>query len=167
MSNHLEDLVAEWLEYNGYFVRKSVLVGRRANGGYDGELDVVGFHPNRNHLIHIECSLDALTWEKREARFTRKLEQGRKYVPELFYGLHSDAELDQIVLLQFGGGQKSEIGGGKLIWVCDLVSDIMDRLSLLSPDKSAVPSTYPLLRTMQLASQKKRQRKNHHQLIAV
>ena len=44
MSNHLEDLTAEWLEFNGYFVRKSVLVGRRDKGGWEGELDVVAVH---------------------------------------------------------------------------------------------------------------------------
>jgi hypothetical protein len=36
--NHLEQLVAEWLQYNGYFVRLSVQVGGRARGGYEGEL---------------------------------------------------------------------------------------------------------------------------------
>ena len=42
--NHLEQLVAEWLQYRGYFVRVSVPVGARPNGGFEGELDVVGLH---------------------------------------------------------------------------------------------------------------------------
>jgi hypothetical protein len=86
VSNHLEDLVAEWLEYNGYFVRKSVLVGKREKGGFEGELNVVGLHPKTKHLLHVECSLDAHTWEKREARFAGKFERGRKYIAPLFGG---------------------------------------------------------------------------------
>ena len=44
-ANYLEQLVAEWLEYQGYFVRRNVLVGKRAAGGYECELDVVAFNP--------------------------------------------------------------------------------------------------------------------------
>jgi hypothetical protein len=32
--NHLEALTAEWLNYNGYFVRTAVKVGKRAKGGW-------------------------------------------------------------------------------------------------------------------------------------
>lgn len=31
--NYLESLVAEWLEYRGYFVRRNVKVGKRQKGG--------------------------------------------------------------------------------------------------------------------------------------
>jgi hypothetical protein len=34
----LEQLVAEWYEFQGYFVRRNVRVGRRLKGGHDGEL---------------------------------------------------------------------------------------------------------------------------------
>jgi hypothetical protein len=66
--NHLEQLVAEWLTYKGYFVRTSVRVGRRAEGGYAGELDVVGFRPETKHFLHVECSLDAASWEQRKKK---------------------------------------------------------------------------------------------------
>ena len=59
--NHLEQLVAEWYEYQGYFVRKNVLVGKRAKGGYECELDIVAFNPATKKLVHIEPSLDAGT----------------------------------------------------------------------------------------------------------
>ena len=41
--NFLEQLIAEWYEYRGYFVRRNVLVGRRLKGGYECELDIVAF----------------------------------------------------------------------------------------------------------------------------
>jgi hypothetical protein len=44
-NNFLEELVAEWYEFKGYFVRRSIRVGRRNGGGHEGELDVVGFQP--------------------------------------------------------------------------------------------------------------------------
>lgn len=88
-SNHLEQLIAEWYEYQGYFVRRNILVGKRAKGGYECELDIVAFHPLTKHLVHIEPSLDANSWAVREARFKRKFDAGRKYIPGLFDGLVS------------------------------------------------------------------------------
>ena len=159
MSNHLEDLTAEWLEFNGYFVRKSVLVGKRDKGGHEGELDVVAVHPHTKHLLHIECSLDADTWETRERRFTAKFERGRRHIASLFGGLDINADPDQVALLQLGGGPRTQVGGGRIIWVADFVADILAKLSTRSPDRMAVPSTLPLIRTMQYAAQPSRKRK--------
>ena len=39
--NYLERLVAEWYEYQRYFVRRNILVGMRDKGGHACELDVV------------------------------------------------------------------------------------------------------------------------------
>jgi hypothetical protein len=159
MSNHLEDLTAEWLEFNGYFVRKSVLVGKRDKGGHEGELDVVAVHPHTKHLLHIECSLDADPWETRERRFTGKFERGRRHIAALFGGLDVDTDPDQVALLQFGGGQRTHVGGGRIVWVADFIADILTDLSSRPPDKMAVPSTLPLIRSMQLAAQPSRKRK--------
>jgi hypothetical protein len=38
--------------------------------------------PINNHLIQIEPSIDAHTWEKREQRFRKKFEAGQKYAIE-------------------------------------------------------------------------------------
>jgi len=35
MANHLEQLVAEWLEFKGYFVRRNVKVGKLPRGGHE------------------------------------------------------------------------------------------------------------------------------------
>lgn len=155
MSNHLEDLVAQWLEYNGYFVRKSVLVGPRPNGGFEGELDVVAVHPTTKHLLHVECSLDAHPWAKREERFAGKFSRGRKYIGSLLAGFEIGDEPDQVALMQMGGG-RSHVGGGRIVWVADFVSEVLAVLSARSPIRMAVPSTLPLLRTMQLAAQPQR-----------
>lgn len=152
MSNHLEQLTAEWLEHNGYFVRQSVLVGKRDKGGFEGELDIVALNPSTRHLLHVECSLDTDPWAKRESRFTGKFERGRRYVPSLFSGLDLPTKLDQVALLQFGGGERTLLGGARLIWVADFIADMLASLKSQRPDKAAIPSTLPLLRTLQLAA---------------
>jgi len=87
MPNYLEELTREWYEYQGYFVRQNVMVGKRPKGGYECELDVVAFHPVRKHLVHIEPSMDADSWAVREIRYKRKFNAGKKYIPTLFEGI--------------------------------------------------------------------------------
>jgi len=155
--NHLETLTAEWLSYNGYFTRTAVKVGKRDKGGWDGELDVIGFHPDpdRRHFLHIECSTDAWTWAKREETFQRKFRIGRKHALEYFQGMASPDELknvDQVVVHGFAGAtdKHRKLGGGRLVRVQELVAEIMNgippQLSI-----SAVPENYPLMRTLQLS----------------
>ena len=52
--SHLESLIAEYLEWQGYLIRRNMKVGRRAKGGWEMELDVVGYHPQLNKIIHYE-----------------------------------------------------------------------------------------------------------------
>lgn len=112
-SNHLEQLVAEWYEYQGYFVRRNIKVGRRAKGGYEGELDIVALHPERSHLVHIETSLDTLSWERREERFRRKFEAGARHIPALFTGMDIPGEIEAIAVLVFASKRnRNTLGGG-------------------------------------------------------
>lgn len=148
--NHLKSLATEWLDYNGYFVRTGVRVGKRPKGGWSGELDVVALHPERRHFLHVECSSDAWTWGHREAVFKRKFEIGGTHGRELFSGLDLPAALDQVVLHGFAGAPERhrDLGGGRLVTAQELVAEI---LGALPPSaKSAVPEKYPLLRTLQI-----------------
>jgi hypothetical protein len=150
--NHLEQLVAEWLQYNEYFVRVSIPVGPRAKGGFEGELDIVGLNPNSKHLIHIECSLDSLSWDKRNVRFSKKFECGRKYIKNaVFKGLVLPERLDQVALLQYAPDGIPKVGGHRLVTVKKFVREVFDGLKG-DPASGAVPSTLPLLRTLQLAA---------------
>ena len=73
--NFLEQLAAEWYEYNGYFVRRNIKFGGAAGkstGGHSGEIDVLAYRPKDNTLVHIEASSDFDSWEKRKVKFITK-----------------------------------------------------------------------------------------------
>lgn len=149
-NNFLEQLVAEWYEYQGYFVRRNVPVGRRTKGGYECELDVVAFNPAKRHLAHIEPSMDAESWEIRERRFRKKFDAGRKHIPALFPGLRLPPEIEQIAILAFASKvNHPTLGGGKVLLVSDLMREILEDLSDKKIAANAVPEHHALLRTLQ------------------
>lgn len=158
-ANHLEQLVAEWYEWQGYYIRRNVKVGRRQRGGYEGELDIVAFHPEQRHLVHIETSLDALAWGKREEKFRRKFDAGRRHIPSLFAGLELPTEIDPIAILLFAtkAGGRTTLGGGRLMLVGELLEEILLRLKPLSILSNMVDEQKPLLRTLHFVAAYKKE----------
>lgn len=148
--NHLEQLVAEWYEHQGYFVRKNVNVGKRPQGGYECELDIVAFHPGTKKLVHIEPSLDADSWPTRERRYQRKFKAGKKYIPQIFSGLEIPTAIDQIALFLFASTTNHRtIAGGRIMLVSELMVTISEGLVKDRIAKKAVPEQFPMLRTIQ------------------
>lgn len=148
--NFLEQLVAEWLEFNGYFVRRNVLVGRRAKGGYECELDVVALHPQRRHLLQVEPSMDSNSWAKRESRYQRKFAAGMRHIPSLFDGLGSLPHLDQVALFGYGSSRDHQkLAQGRVMIVDDLLAEVTDVLRNRPVTSHAVPEQYICLRTIQ------------------
>ena len=153
MNNFLEQLVAEWYEFRGYFVRRNVRAGLRRAGGYECELDVVAFNPERKHLVHIEPSMDADSWNKRESRYLKKFEAGKKHIPSLFSGLVLPSEIEQIALFVFGSSKgRSMIGGGKVVMISDLMEEIRQEMKTRRIASAAVPEQFPILRALQFAA---------------
>lgn len=148
--NHLEQLVAEWYEYNGYFVRRNVHVGKREKGGYECELDVVAYCPKRRHLVQIEPSTDAHIWATREERYEKKFSAGLKYIPELFSGLPNISYLDQIAVFPLGKKTTRQVlAGGRVLFIYQLFEEIQRGLYGKTLARAAVPEQFPLLRTIQ------------------
>ena len=97
--NHLETLVREYLEWRGYLVRSNEKVNPLRHGGYEMELDIVGYEPHGKSVVHYEPSIDGYSWEKREKRFHKKFSLGRKYIPtEVFPWLPPDVQIQQIAI---------------------------------------------------------------------
>ena len=152
--NHLEQLVSEWYEYQGYFVRRNVHVGKRSKGGYECELDVVAFNPTKKHLVHIEPSMDANSWLEREARYLKKFEAGRKYIPEIFIGIDMPVHIEQIALFGLGSKTNNSMLAGGHVWLAsDFLLQITQTLRKLRIEKAAVSEQFPLLRTIQFVCQ--------------
>lgn len=152
--NHLEQLIAEWYEYQGYFVKRNVLVGRRPNGGYECELDVVAFHPGTQHLIHLEPSLDADSWATRERRYQKKFDAGKKYIKELFQGLTTPEHIEQIaVLVNAGNINHPTLGGGRVMIADQLIEDIFTALKDKRLESNAIPEQLIILRSFQYVNQ--------------
>lgn len=153
-SNHLEDLAAEWYQFQGYFVRHNVQVGKRPEGGYECELDIVAFQPALRRLVHIEPSLDTQSWEKRALRYAKKFTAGKKYIPALFPGIDLPKELEQIALFVYGGrGDKHDLAGAKIVFIKEFMLDVLAAVRQRKMAAAAVPEEFPLLRTLQFAAQ--------------
>jgi hypothetical protein len=151
--NHLEDLVAQWYQYQEYFVRRNVKVGRRKGGGYDCELDVVAFHPKKRLLLHVEPSLDCDTWERREERYRKKFEAGKKHIRALFSGIELPEKLEQIALFVYGGrGDRGSLAGGRIVFIKEFMADILGEVRKHRVRSAAVPEEFPLVRTLQFAA---------------
>ncbi len=148
---HLEVLVAEFLDWQGMLVKRNVKVGRRGMGGWEGELDVVGYDPKEKYLVHYELSLDANAWSERETKYRRKMEAGRKYIlTELFPWLPPDTRLDQFAVFPLIGNREM-IAGARLLAVDQLVQQIATQVKTAGlAARNAVPELFPLLRTVQL-----------------
>jgi hypothetical protein len=150
---HLESLIAEYLDWQGFIVKRNIKVGRLAHGGWEMELDIVGYHPRSGALVHYEPSIDALSWERREARYIKKFEAGRRYIysDRLFSWLSPETPLKQIAVLVSHPRGRDHIAGGLLISVDELMAEIRTAIVQCGVmSRNAVPEQYPLLRTIQL-----------------
>ncbi len=149
-ANVLEQLVAEWYEYTGYFVRRNMKVGPRSKGGYECELDVIAFHPQEGKLVHVEPSMDALSWAKREERYSRKFAAGRKYIPQLFGGLKLPSKIDQIALFGFASTKNRQtIGGGRIMTLAEFLVEVLREVRCRSIKHDAIPEQFVILRSYQ------------------
>ena len=153
-ANYLEQLLAEWYEYQGYFIRRNVWVGKREKGGYECELDIVAFHPGKKHLLQVEPSSDADSWARREERYARKFLAGRKYIPGLFRDFEAQSPIDQIAVFVFASKQnRQSLAGGRIVLASEILVDILKELRSSSILSSAISEQYPILRTLQFVCQ--------------
>ena len=131
-------------------MKGNVKVGRLSHGGWAGELDIVAYHPQTEHLVHIEPSIDAHSWKKREERFEKKFRFGREYIyKDVFPWLSPDTPLDQIAMLVTSS--RSELCGAAVISIAEFMKNIKDEIQEKGiMAKNAIPEEYDLLRTIQM-----------------
>lgn len=149
---HLEVLVAEYLDWQGFLVKRNVKVGRLAHGGWEGELDVVGYKPVEQRIVHYELSLDASPWSVREARYEKKMKSGQTYIKQaLFPWLPDSVQIEQIAAFPTIGN-RTHLSGARLMTVDAIVQEIVSAVAKEGRAASrAISEYYPLLRAIQLA----------------
>lgn len=156
--NFLEQLVSEWYEYKGYFLRRNARVGRLPRGGYECELDVVAFHPKTRHLVHVEPSTDASSMKERDERYAKKFSAGRKYIPDLLEGLPIDMRtIDQYSIVLNGNRDKwPTLGGCRYVLAKEFFMQILRDVKDVRPATDAIPESFSHLRLLQaLCAQRK------------
>lgn len=151
--SHLESLIAEYLDWQGFLVKRNIKVGKLGHGGWEMELDIIGYNPQSKALVHYEPSIDALAWEKRESRYKKKFEAARKYVfKEIFSWLPATTPIQHIAVFISHPRGRDTIAGGIIISIDELMVEIRAKVVACGiMAKNAVPEQYPLLRTLQLS----------------
>lgn len=149
--NFLEQLVAEWYAYQDYFVRTNIKFGRREGGGWEGEMDVVAFHPKKRILVHVETSGDAYSWPQRRKRFQKKFRmdiEGYRSVFDFEF-----KKVRKIAIVSFTRPRRPIDFGDdiELRPIPEMMTIITDKMRQLNPAKTAIPERYPLLRAIQFA----------------
>lgn len=150
---HLEQLLQEWYEYQGYFVRRNLWVGLELDGSYECELNLVAFHPVKNHLVHVEPCEDLLSWEEREKHLRLKFGAGTKYLHRMF-GYQPRTTIEQLALVVFpDAAHRRSVAGGKVVTLAELLGEVLARLAQFSLAAEVVSEQWPLLRTLQYVAE--------------
>jgi Holliday junction resolvase-like predicted endonuclease len=151
--NFLEQLVAEWYSYKGYFVQTNVKFGPLKHGGYEGEMDVVAFHPKDKVLVHVETSTDSRSWEKRRYHFESKFRRAQKHYSELFHFDYDAVEKIAIVGLRSIAPDGISFGKDVVIKTGpEFIREMAEYFKDKSPLKQAVPEHWPLIRLLQISA---------------
>lgn len=151
--SHLESLIVEYLDWQGYLVRRNTKVGRLAHGGWEMELDVVAYNPHKADLVHYEPSVDAHGWVAREVRYAKKFSAARKFVfSDIFSWLPPTTPLRQIAVFPSHPKGRDEIAGGLILSIDEVVAEIRRKVIACGVARSnAIPESHPLLRMLQLS----------------
>lgn len=116
------------------------------------ELDIVAYHPDLKRLVHIEASLDAHSWERREERYAKKFEVGEKYIlGEVFTWLPPGTIIERIAIFPSIAGRE-HMCNARLQSIDGFTSEVMTEIrkgKVMA--KEAIPEQFPLLRTLQLS----------------
>ena len=150
---HLEKLIFQYYDWQGYLVKRNIKVGPLNHGGWECELDIIAYNPKDKHLIHLEPSVDADSWATREKRFHKKFQAGRNYIYKtVFPWLDAQTPLEQVAVLVSHPKNHARLAGGTIISIDEFMSTVKARIAKEGiMAQCAVPEQYDLLRTIQMS----------------
>lgn len=149
--NHLEELVREYYEYQGWFVRTNVRFNKLSHGGYKGEADVLALNPDPNsaELVHVECTEAAFSDSDLKNLADKKFQLTNAQYAQLL-GFQVKTVLRVFIVGQSGVSKEGLMPTGvKHKSLKAFFKEVNDSISKDFLQK-AVPESFPLLRTMQL-----------------
>jgi len=151
--SHIEDLIAEYYDWQGYLVKRNITVGEHQVGCEDLVLHLLAFNPQTGHLIHIEPSIDAESWNTHIEHFAKKFHCAKALIfSDLFTWLDPEVEIEQVSVLVTHPKGREKLGEAKLESVDELIAEIRQKVIACGPVvKHPIPEHYPLLRTLQLS----------------
>ena len=145
--NTIEQVVAEWYDLRGYFIRRNIMRPNPPRGQTD--LDVVAFHPNTRHMIHIEGSTASERWSAVKLKMEAKFPLDRAYLARLY----PDLPLEQLLVYYRRVPDEHLDSGIRILAFPDLLSEIRAYLKTHRLDERKVPEAFPLLRVLHHAAQ--------------
>lgn len=146
----LEQLVREYYEVQGYWVRTNVRFGPRERGGYAGEADVLAFQREGSVLVHIEASMGAESWKNTKKKLKNKFDKAPPYYEEMFPHFPIERIERIAVVGRTLAAPKIEVPGVELItlgqFVQLVVSAVTEKFKVAGT--KCPPEQFPLLRTL-------------------
>lgn len=151
--SHIEDLIAEYYDWQGYLVKRNITVGKHQMGSEDVVLDLIAFNPKSGHMIHIEPSITSDSWNTHIEKFVKKFHLARELIfSEVFTWLDPKVGIEQVSVLITHPKGREKLGDAKLESVDELMAEIRQKVIECGPMAThPIPEHYPLLRTLQLS----------------
>ena len=152
-SNFLEELVAEWYDFKGFFVKTNIPYGIGARGGIKGEIDILAYNPKDKCICHIEVSSDSDSWDNRIEKFKKRFNHASAFYDKILPFNYE--QVKKIAILSFGEplSKNRELfeqsTKARLITLTAFFREIKSTLENIDPNKQAIPESYLLLRTIQ------------------
>ena len=88
------------------------------------ELDVVAYDPASDAITHVEPSLDADKWAKREECFRKKFEAGKKYIlKDVLPWLPQTTEIVQKAIFPSAGDNRRLLAGAQVQTVDEVIAE--------------------------------------------
>ncbi len=151
--NFLEQLAAEWYEYKGYFVLTNRTYGKRGEGGFEGEVDVLAVRLKERDFLHIETSTDSSSYAVRKEKFRDQFAKAARYYRTWLPCKASEVRKIAIVgWAKEPTKDKNYFGNGiEMETIPQFIARIAEELAGKRPTDAAVPEGFPLVRAIQFA----------------
>ncbi len=157
--NFLEELIYEYLDFKGCFVKRNIKLRKRKKGGFDREIDILALDTRNCIVYHIETSFATnKSWDQTIEDFKRKKFDIKKKEYAQLVGLKTNKiQIIKVAILLNVPKQKEERNRFKketksiLYSVEEIIKEIKEYITSCfeNPLKEAIPEKYPLLRTIQ------------------